>query len=113
MTGEPPEDAGFRATIGGDNRGNVVNVSAGGTTGDIVGTIIDIHLPPQDGPLCAMHQRVPPGAPFPASRRRARDQPYADIVAQALAGVRAAERPARRSTACRSATSRSRRSNCC
>lgn len=84
--------------IEGDNRGNVVYVAGGSTTGDIAGTIVQgdvvvIQMPAQLRTLLQQAPTAaPPATPVSGLEAPAVDvQPYSDIVATALAGLRAAE----------------------
>ncbi len=92
------DGADFRAGVGRDNTGSIVNVGSGGSTGDIAGTIVQgnvvvIQLPSQDGPLLRdAPTSAPPSAPVPGVENVEVDtSPYTEVVNQALAGVRAAE----------------------
>ncbi|MGE0227252.1 MAG: hypothetical protein AB7I38_02015 [Dehalococcoidia bacterium] len=97
MTADRPIEGGVDVGIGGDNSGNVVSVGAGGATGDIAGTIVhgDVVVIQMPAPLGTLLQEAPTTAPpaVPGSGLETPpvDRQQAEIVRQALAGVRAAE----------------------
>ncbi|MGE0136042.1 MAG: hypothetical protein AB7L91_06915 [Dehalococcoidia bacterium] len=97
MSTDGPTDGGMDVGIGGDNSGNVVSVGAGGAAGDIAGTIVhgDVVVIQMPAPLGTLLQQAPtnapPGAPGSGLETPPVDREQAEIVRQALAGVRAAE----------------------
>lgn len=101
MSTATPDEGALNADIGRDNRGNIVRVGPGGSTGDVADTIIHGDLVIQLSPEFLSRLREAPTTAAPASNIGPTDAPavdisrYAPVIEEALGRLRVAEQSGR------------------